>query len=144
MCRADSRLAPSQWETSLLSNDVSHWLGANLESAPTDVHFEGANGKWIENYITLSSVSHIQFDTWYLGAICWWHTVGVSAIIDNPNASLFAFTLILAKFSRDIFLDDSGPAHLCHFRFSVTSPNCTCGTPSLKNVNPVDICHTQS
>ena len=31
--RADSRLAPSQWETSLLCNDVSHWLGANLESA---------------------------------------------------------------------------------------------------------------
>ena len=32
-CRADSRLAPSQWETSLQSNAISHWLGANLESA---------------------------------------------------------------------------------------------------------------
>ena len=31
--RADSRLAPSQWETSLQSNTVYHWLGANLESA---------------------------------------------------------------------------------------------------------------
>ena len=31
--RADSRLAPRQWETSLQSNAVSHWLGANLESA---------------------------------------------------------------------------------------------------------------
>ena len=31
--RADSRLAPSQWETALFCNDVSHWLGANLESA---------------------------------------------------------------------------------------------------------------
>ena len=31
--RADSRLAPSQWETSLQSNAVSHWLGANLESS---------------------------------------------------------------------------------------------------------------
>ena len=30
--RADSRLAPSQWETSLHSNTVSHWLSANLES----------------------------------------------------------------------------------------------------------------
>ena len=29
--RADSRLAPSQWETALQSNAVSHWLGANLE-----------------------------------------------------------------------------------------------------------------
>ena len=31
--RADSRLAPSQWEPLLQSNAVSHWLGANLESA---------------------------------------------------------------------------------------------------------------
>ena len=31
--RADSRFVPSQWETSLLCNDVSHWLGASLGSA---------------------------------------------------------------------------------------------------------------
>ena len=31
--RADSRLAPNQWETALQSNAVSHWLGTNLESA---------------------------------------------------------------------------------------------------------------
>ena len=29
-CRADPRFAPSQWETSLQSNAVSHWLDANL------------------------------------------------------------------------------------------------------------------
>ena len=32
-CKTDSRFAPSQWETSLQSNAVSHWLGANQESA---------------------------------------------------------------------------------------------------------------
>ena len=32
-CRAASRFVLSQWETSLLCNDVYHWLGANLESA---------------------------------------------------------------------------------------------------------------
>ena len=31
--RGDSRFTPSQWETSLQSNAVSHWLGANLESS---------------------------------------------------------------------------------------------------------------
>ena len=31
--RAASRFAPSQWEMSLQSNILSHWLGANLESA---------------------------------------------------------------------------------------------------------------
>ena len=30
--KADSRLLPSQWETSLQYNVVSHWLGANLEA----------------------------------------------------------------------------------------------------------------
>ena len=30
---ADSRLAPSQWETSLQSNTISYWLGASIESA---------------------------------------------------------------------------------------------------------------
>ena len=30
--KADSRFAPSQWETVLLCNDVSHCLGASLES----------------------------------------------------------------------------------------------------------------
>ena len=33
--KADSMLnAPSQWETSLQSNAVSHWLGANLKNQP--------------------------------------------------------------------------------------------------------------
>ena len=31
--RVDSRFAPSQWEMALLCNDISHWLGASLESA---------------------------------------------------------------------------------------------------------------
>ena len=31
--RADFRFAPSQWEMSVQSSAISHWLGANLESA---------------------------------------------------------------------------------------------------------------
>ena len=42
--RDDFRFAPSQWDTSLQSNAVSHWLGANLESASNAVsHWLGAN-----------------------------------------------------------------------------------------------------
>ena len=33
MYRTDSWLEPSQWEMPLQSNGISHWLGANLESA---------------------------------------------------------------------------------------------------------------
>ena len=43
--RADSRLAPSQWETLLQSNAASHWLGANLESA--------LNVIWFTTYLSL-------------------------------------------------------------------------------------------
>ena len=45
--RADSRFSPSQWETSLLCNNVSHWLGASLESAlhPQDSSHEQPNSK---------------------------------------------------------------------------------------------------
>ena len=32
-CRADFRFVSSQWEMSSQSNAISHWLGANLESA---------------------------------------------------------------------------------------------------------------
>ena len=44
-CRADSRLAPSQWETSLQSNAVSHWLGANLQSA---LHCHSHRQNWLQ------------------------------------------------------------------------------------------------
>ena len=30
--RADSKFAPSQWEMTLFCNNISHWLGASLES----------------------------------------------------------------------------------------------------------------
>ena len=30
--RADSRFSPSQWETALFCNDISHWLDPSLES----------------------------------------------------------------------------------------------------------------
>ena len=30
--RADCKFVPSQWETVFLCNDISHWLGASLES----------------------------------------------------------------------------------------------------------------
>ena len=41
--RADSRLAPSQWETLLQSNAISHWLGSNLKSALYYVYRTGLN-----------------------------------------------------------------------------------------------------
>ena len=61
--RADSRFAPSQWETALLSNAVwetallsnavSHWLGANLESALRFLD-GGSNGEGVTGFSRLA------------------------------------------------------------------------------------------
>ena len=40
--RADFMFAPSQWETALLCNDVSHWLGASLEFTLTHMRYTGS------------------------------------------------------------------------------------------------------
>ena len=53
LCRADCRLAPSQWEMALLCNDVSNWLGTNLESALL-CEFMG------DQWIFLKRVSHTE------------------------------------------------------------------------------------
>ena len=53
--RADSRLAPCQWETSLQSNAVSHWIGANLDSARADSGL--APSQW-ETSLQSNAVSH--------------------------------------------------------------------------------------
>ena len=59
--RADFRFAPSQWETSLQSNIVSHCLGASLES--TCIHNNGIT--WYIKYpkvitVTLTKLHVIQ------------------------------------------------------------------------------------
>ena len=58
--RADSKLAPSQWEMLLLCNNVSHWLGTILESAlcmyiRADSRF--ASSQW-ETVLLCNNVSH--------------------------------------------------------------------------------------
>ena len=77
MSRADSRFAPSQWETSLQSKAVSHWLGANLESAS-----RFAPSQW-ETSLQSKAVSH------WLGANL------ESALGVRPSAG----TVLTAKYS---------------------------------------------
>ena len=55
--RTDSTLAPSQWETSLQSNGVSHWLGTNLESALCTVF---VHEKWYTIDKVIKSKNEIQ------------------------------------------------------------------------------------
>ena len=71
--RADSRFAPSLWEMASLCNDVSHWLGASLESALVDalVHLKicHTDTKYIIVKQTSIHIYHLQ-NTSY--ALCNW------------------------------------------------------------------------
>ena len=60
--KADSRLAPSQWETSLLCNDISHWLGTNLDSVYIAVRVDMLS--WYHYVVALSAMttSHNRLD----------------------------------------------------------------------------------
>ena len=56
--RADSRLAPSQWETSLRSNAVSHWLGASLESSLYRPHPHSCSRENMSTQVTATAPPH--------------------------------------------------------------------------------------
>ena len=76
---ADSRFAPSQWETVLLCNDVSHWLGASLESAPQYYN----QCIWFQTHFVDRKLFH--FDRYFLDFLSirlsqHWYTISVGTI----------------------------------------------------------------
>ena len=57
----DSRFAPSRWETALLCNDVSHWLGASLETALVQNH------QYVRSIKTLTHIKYLISDwLWHI------------------------------------------------------------------------------
>ena len=68
--RIDSRLAPSQWETALLCTDVSHWLGANLESALNIILHTAKHLSSTSSYIQLYTKTHLRFQLTVLDLNC--------------------------------------------------------------------------
>ena len=88
--RADSRLAPSQWETALLCNDVSHWLGASLESALL------ANNSYphiaqLHNSITEKFVFKCKAKTWESDTNGKIQTKAIASSFDTSNNNLATF-----------------------------------------------------
>ena len=71
--RADFRLVPNQWETSLQSNVVSHWLGANLELALCNAsyaYWSMVMGRKIETWLT-KIVNEVLILTTSSFLTCW-------------------------------------------------------------------------
>ena len=57
--KADFRFAPSQWETALLCNHVSHWLGVSLERNWCHHHFAWL--WWTKTSHNIFSQTHMLF-----------------------------------------------------------------------------------
>ena len=74
-CRADSRLAPSQWETSLQSNAVSHWLCTKLEPA---LHCKHASKSHVQlvYYLLLFFLLLLLF-FFFLMHMSFWHLYNI-------------------------------------------------------------------
>ena len=74
-CMADFRLAPSQWETVLLCNDVSHWLDASLDQPWGVSNHNVFHGIWIWLCIMtscLEHIFHIPGPLWDESTCDWW------------------------------------------------------------------------
>ena len=86
--RADSRFAPIKWETALLCNDVSHWLGANLESVLRDLGNAANNFMFVWRLFGLASVSNLEVSrNLVVGHFEWCHTTNwiLHEISDNQR-----------------------------------------------------------
>ena len=96
--RANSRSAPSQWEMSLPSNAISHWLGANLDSALKSLFMlsleysvlwglDKYHGCWSPG-TTESQVisSHCSITWWYsLKSPMWWLHQVFEITLQHPH-----------------------------------------------------------
>ena len=86
---ADSKFKPSQWETALHCNDVSHWLGASLESALLpEVHDQN----WLNIAEFQGNCVFYFIPPWFSWAGQWaiWMNEGQKLIIEEhkkPEAS---------------------------------------------------------
>ena len=68
-CRDQSRYVPSQWETSLQCNDVSYWLGANLDWSLIWMAYQfttrrHSNGYAISAPLVALTVAHVTMTWW--------------------------------------------------------------------------------
>ena len=87
---ADSRFEPSQWEMGLLFNDISHWLGANLEST---LYF------WANLIVASQGTSYKE--CWRKSCQCWLLiteiTISRVMIIDFPHRRKATMTGIVTS-----------------------------------------------
>ena len=102
-----TRFAPSQWETALLCNDVSHWLGVRLESAVKAISHLWSSLVWVIACCLLLPSHYLNY---------WWFMIKSilkNKLNFNPNTDIScqenAFQNIICKciaiMSRDEYVN---------------------------------------
>ena len=113
--RIDSRLAPSQWETSLRSNAVSHWLGANLESA---LNLTQCHSRWCLGSLCRQALNNHAIDCVGQGCVCRGIIFQLAVqcpyreLVENPSRYLCFSRIIKRVKGWDDDAQDGG----CHFK----------------------------
>ena len=101
--RAASRLVPSQWETALLCNNVSHWLGASLESAlPTNIR--AADKELISYKTTFRST---KCETGFVGTMLITKLIQLWYKFSSINSKWALFIVTLTQMASGIFINVS-------------------------------------
>ena len=97
--RADFRLAPCQWETSLQSNAVSHWLGANLESA-LPIYVYGTNMIFLPLMVLYTSELYKIFSTINCHFFLGYHNTDLISILFSAANLILKFCISFPVFPR--------------------------------------------
>ena len=89
LCQADTRFAPSQWETALLCNDVSHWLGlgASQESTLYLHHYARCGVRRFDTFSGLDVVVENLWPRQVLGISVTWNKI---AFVHYIQGSFYA------------------------------------------------------
>ena len=85
--RADSRFAPSQWESASLYNDVSHWLGSSIESALPTCYPTGQPNGYNTTYFPMWFCFKVKFE-WFIRSpvsILNHFLLSFNLVISHPN-----------------------------------------------------------
>ena len=90
--RADSRFVPSQRETALQNNAVSHWLGANLASCDSRADSRFAPSQWkmlqsngVSHWLGANIESALESHTYVTTVLLQWHLSNMNMITKQVN-----------------------------------------------------------
>ena len=102
--------APSQWETSLQSNAVSHWMGANLESALV-LHL---CSPWVFH----NTLRDLQMKFLMCNILCLWKQQSMSLyrVACDRNKTTHTYEMQSRFFSK-LAVKNFAPWHVFHYMY---------------------------